>query len=366
MYLFMVFTLLLILAIGFPKSKELTLAILLYMFFVYSFVYFKGDLQEYEAMYATDVSGIEFGYLYLMKLGQLLHIPYQGFRTILGIIYVTLTCIAVCKSTKYQNLVLILLAIFPLTVFASIVRQGLAYSIISLGFTYLFDKDEKHGILKYVICVMIAFSIHYSSILFLLFVISKFKFTKIKAVFTICVSFLMFMVLLNHERVMSILGTIGNLLNKESIFKYATGQVDAPNLIGKISIVFVYMISLLISCFAYYWSKKKYEKVETSELVFSERTCATNVYMLILVPFMFNSMVFLRFLYMLSTINMINLANAIEIDKRLSRSSQFRYCAIFLGVVSMIIMYVYFMLPYHTQGTLFFDYLFNTKYVWEI
>lgn len=162
-----------------PKSKTVTGTIMLFMFFMFSFVYYKGDLQIYEWVYNDFYTGqfitaYEPAFIGMIWICNVIGLPFSGFRAILAMTYLTLTYKAIQQQTDYTAITMALMIIFPFFVFTSVLRSGIASAIVLYAMSFLTKKSINFK-LKYAICIIIATLFHYSSIVFLYFCLIREK-----------------------------------------------------------------------------------------------------------------------------------------------------------------------------------------------
>ena len=135
------------------------------------------DYEEYEktyyAFYLYDY--YEKGFWGLCALGNILGLSFQEFRILYAGIFSFFTLLAAKRLSPYPNCVLALFLLWPFVPGVSGIRQTMANMIMCCGLPCLF-KQGKMQIVKYVLWILLAWSIHQSSLFFLLFIFSRREF----------------------------------------------------------------------------------------------------------------------------------------------------------------------------------------------
>lgn len=131
-----------------------------------------SDLSTYEMIYDSGTNTFESGYTLLTRIGKLVGLDYLGFRTVLFGAGFILIWICLIKLKANVNVVLGIYAIYPFTLDVIQNRNFLAASIILFGIPFLF-KENKTGSIEFIICVVLATTIHRISIVYLLLLFAK-------------------------------------------------------------------------------------------------------------------------------------------------------------------------------------------------
>ena len=172
-----VYLFLIILGLHYPKSKAITLIMLIFMWITYGLNTDGGDFAQYKFLYenlvyANLLSHHEPGYTLVSFICLKFGFTYQLFRCVLATIYLGILYSAVKYYTTFTAYVFSLLMIFPFLLFVSVLRAGISTVIILYASRYLVSEKKKSGI-KYIALVVIATIFHYSSIFFLVFLFAK-------------------------------------------------------------------------------------------------------------------------------------------------------------------------------------------------
>jgi len=167
---------LLLLIAGFaqPKNKVVTYLFLLYFWVLMGLNTYTPDYEEYEKCYYSIwlYPHYELGFQGLCILGNMYGLTFQEFRMIYAALFSLFTYIAIKRLTPYPNYVLALFLLWPFVPGVSGIRQTMANMIVACGIPCLF-KDGKKQVVHYILWVLLAASIHQSSLFFLLFIFAR-------------------------------------------------------------------------------------------------------------------------------------------------------------------------------------------------
>lgn len=174
----------LIVAYGFPfvlfcvglrcdKSKFVTGLFFVYFWILMGLNTNTPDYSSYERYYLyTSQVNVEGGFALLCNLFRYLGLTYPQFRMIFAAIYSFFTVVTAKRLTSHINYVLAMFLLMPFVINVSGIRYALAAMIVCYGIPYLISK-YKNGNLKYIICVVIASTIHTSALFYLFFLFAK-------------------------------------------------------------------------------------------------------------------------------------------------------------------------------------------------
>ena len=221
MVLFVIFLGLFLLAIVYPRSKYLTIAIASFMLFVYTFTWHEGDLEVYEWVYKDLFTGrfytaYEPGFVALMWLCKKIGLSLYRF---------------IRRQTVYSSFVMALFCIFPFFMFSSVLRSGISCVFVLLAIEQLIiDKGNKK---KYLIYVIIGSLFHYSTVLFLPFLLftGKIKRTRLIGAF---VGMCVLTFLINYTNV--IYTVVSNFTQRQKIIGWLMKNDATANINGIIAI----------------------------------------------------------------------------------------------------------------------------------
>lgn len=190
------------------KSKFLTVIILFYIWLLWGWNYWNGDYEAYERKYnffLTNVldSNYEIGYSALMILSNQFGLDFQQFFQVVSLLIIICwgRFILFFSKTPALYSIILLFVFFPLDYV--LLRNTLAFSIVLQGLLSIM-KNAKYKYIKYILCVLLASTIH-SSALFYLSLIIAFKFKRINklhvvfgVIFTLLIAILYKGILLNY------------------------------------------------------------------------------------------------------------------------------------------------------------------------
>lgn len=308
-------------ALVFPKSKWVAFGICLFMFIIYGFSSYSGDHAIYELVYNNVGQGqmlteFEPAFTLLMMICNFIHLPFIGFRIVLAIIYITLLYIAVNKYTNCIALVLFVFLLFPFTYFFSVLRAGLSGIIIVLGVSHLV-KMQKWWWLKFLIYIVIAALFHYSAIIFLPLILAGGRSRKSSGFFIVALLMAGLVYILFNMGVIASFLQIFTERSKIINWVSVSSIVDRSNAKGIISSLLVLAACIFFS----YTSSRIYDK-HTSELgrsldSYPARLANTvkyiNILLIILIPFLLLTSVYLRFIWEIILLDFCVMVNAAEI-----------------------------------------------------
>ena len=301
MILLAIYIVLCLLAVVFPRSKRIMLLVVYFLTFAYAFTWTSGDLEIYEWVYNSLLSGdfnraYEPGFIGLMWLCRLAGLPFSGFRLVAGAIIVIVAARVIQRQTAYCALVMALYGIFPFFQFVSVIRSGVACSFVLLAVEQLFDEPQNKK--KYIGLIVCAVLFHYSSLLFLPFLV----FTRMKrkhlsiAFIGMCV--LTFLTIYTDV----IYRIVSKITQRQKILIWLSTSDGTANLKGILAIV-ILLLSL------YYLGARAYRKSKGTaaleKLLLGGARCnqgqvmyQISLYMIFLFPFMALASPIMRIPYM--------------------------------------------------------------------
>lgn len=163
-----------------PKSVLATILFVAYFIVIMGLNIKTPDYDTYEKvydpLYITLVEdNYEIGFKGLVLLCNYFGLSYQEFRVVVSILFSVCVVFASRKLSLYPNYLLTLLLIWPFLPGVSGLRQTLANAVMLCGIPHLAYDDKKH-LIKYVIWILLAWSIHQSALFYLLFILGKREF----------------------------------------------------------------------------------------------------------------------------------------------------------------------------------------------
>lgn len=136
---------------------------------------YKKWYETLENSSSNNFTGVsDAGFLFLMRLGVLLGLNYNGFATLIGIIGLFLIFNTVKLFSRNFSIVLALYMIVPFTYDVIQIRFFFAYSIVFFGLRYIIFLD-RYSPIKFLIVTILASTIHFSIIFFIVFLIAVFE-----------------------------------------------------------------------------------------------------------------------------------------------------------------------------------------------
>lgn len=158
------------------KKRHLSLffasLLLLVMWGLYGWNYWNGDREGYELYYHTRNTlsnwGGEFGYGYLNILASKSGLPYQAFQIAIAFLTLCLFFRYVVKRSISPFFFVLVYSICFFSLDFVLMRNFLAFAIVLQGMVFLFEGGVK-GRLGYLLCVLLATTVHQSSLGFIIF-----------------------------------------------------------------------------------------------------------------------------------------------------------------------------------------------------
>ena len=165
-----------------PSSKKVTLFQLIYMWLIFAFNTNNADYYNYMGIYSRIGSGTSYtianyekGFVFLCSLCNRLGLSYAQFIVLVatGTTILFAIILQLYMHGRKQN---IAVSIFIITMYWVMIcqyRNYIAILIVMTGLYYYLNNQSKAGVFVFIISVLIAFSFHRSSILFLIFLLIK-------------------------------------------------------------------------------------------------------------------------------------------------------------------------------------------------
>ena len=170
------------------KIKKINLKnIKFVIFFAITWILFafntdNADYQNYanafkNVGYGLENNYFETGFLFLTRLAILVGLNYPAFLAMIATISLLLVASSVFYLTNNRSFVWLLYTIYPFVFDVVQYRNFLAFSIVFFALRFLVDENKK-SLLKFVLLVIIATTIHSSSIIYFAFLLVKVKSNK--------------------------------------------------------------------------------------------------------------------------------------------------------------------------------------------
>jgi hypothetical protein len=143
------------------------------MWVLYGWNYWNGDREGYELYYTTRDTlsswGGEVGYGFLNIFANQAGLPYQGFQILVSFVTLLLVFRYIVKRTISPFASIVAYAIFFFSLDFVLMRNFLAFGIFLQAMLILFD-DKSFSRAKYALLILLAATIHQSSLMFMVFV----------------------------------------------------------------------------------------------------------------------------------------------------------------------------------------------------
>lgn len=348
---YLLFAVCLVLAFLKPESKKATLFVLVYLWAIYALNTHTPDGVYYQKVYYSGSLVESFyyepAYTVLMMACRWLGLSFQSFRIVLASIYVPLLYVAVRRLTPYTTYVLALFAIFPLTYFYSVLRGGFAALIIIFGLGYLVS-DERFSGWKYIACVVVAMLFHTSSVLFLILLYAC---KKLQAKWLLLFVGGMFVGCLLIRFTDIPYHILSKFTQSERILTWVRYSNDGdPNLNGYIGMA----AAVLGSEFLSQMLRHKLRTVDAERLAalpvdglhVADMVYRVNAVMIILLPVLVLSSVYIRYIYQMFALNLCLCANVAGVTGKKTGKARFITAASLLGLLWAVGYMVYSNLPF--------------------
>lgn len=279
-----------------PRSGIITILGMLYMWVLFWLPQYPGDLETYEKLYNFgSVMALEPGYGMLVKMCLTLGISFSGFRIVVATIYVLLLYRAVRRMTDYTAVIMVLSCLFPMCVFCSVIRSGLACVLVLNGIALLSSKKVR-DMAVFAIWILLAASVHRSALVFLLFAFLRRKVKNYLIIIMMTCS-LLFAILLNYTDIIQnlIVAVVGDA--GLSHFTSTETRANFTGMVAEIVVLLGLVIYVKIACIEneklLEMNAISPEKAEQGELAFN-----ISVVWFLLLPLMVMANPFMRFVYM--------------------------------------------------------------------
>lgn len=360
MYIGVTLTLLIIAAILFPKSKLLTVLIMLLMFFVYSHAYFEGDLQVYEWLYTnTELGSFEKGYELLVAFSKWIGLSFFQFRMLLAGIYLILTGLAVRKFTDFQALGMAVLSVFPLFVFVSVIRSGIACAIVLYSLTFLIS-NKKHGTLLYLVGVLLATSFHISAIAFIVLVFTKKKINTMKMLMLIAVVSLTCYLYVYTDVIYTM---VTSVISSDKIIAWFVSPELEKNIKGVAMDVIILLANIIFAKYGRDFCNTKQGREELSEerITLANISFNSSMMLFMIFPIINISGPVIRLAYTMFGVSVCVFLNGAYEGVSPSKGRKFgRIPIVLVGLIVYVIMWaLYYDYPYLSAGNSAYSNLYN-------
>ena len=326
-----------------------------------------ADFDGYELYYNSVTSGVmdinymgmSKGWYYLCLFFSKVGLSYRGMTAVLIVVSCYLINLFLKKTKCNQKIFWGLFVIFPGIIQLVQLRFFFGTSIVFFGLFFILDlrkdgiKSTIMGLIKFTICVLLAYYIHSSCIIFIMYVFVP-LFDRIgqkKTIFIFIISSLLLSTFV--PRLTSI---IEIFVSQEKFTRYFESSISETTLTWFMQILFVWIFCLIVC----YYCNKEYRitmlKVENKSVIFTEAfgirilTCVS--LLCFTLPFLSFDRNFHRFLeigYMLVYVYI----SVIWHNSKIELKNKYILLSIFVGII-LIITYIY--TPYLTVIKPFFEF----------
>ncbi|SDK40541.1 EpsG family protein [Alkalibacterium thalassium] len=289
-----------------------------------------NDLINSEIDYNNVINGMEssyeVGYVFLMKLGGLVTDDFYFFRSGAIGLFLLLFFSAIKKWAPSPHYVISLFCTYLIVLSSEQLRYFLAFVVFSIGLSILIYSKSKRKKLYFNVLLLIASSIHFSFIIYVIFNIKKIslnsKKEKVIAILVILFSMLIFM---NDNNIPG----LSLLLKYVDNYKIRVYMSQTTSL-GFLYPILLHLTSILLTLWAY---KLSLRSNQASTLVTSE-----HVYKLNLLAVVFFPLFMLQWTFYRLARNILIINYYVFSDIRSSRSISYKKrklfsVAVFLSVI---------------------------------
>ncbi len=164
------------------RSRVIGALIILSLWVLMSLNTANADYVPYEYMYnlhLENVSGVNFGYLFLEQMAWSLNLDFTQFRMLYGACGLILIASFVWRYSSKPNVVMAGYALLPFLYDVVQFKFFLSASICIFAFRFLIDKPKLY-VLKYLFCVGVASSIHTGALMFGVFLLGVLSYERAK------------------------------------------------------------------------------------------------------------------------------------------------------------------------------------------
>lgn len=334
------------------KSKKIAVLICIYMWFFYSFNTYSGDYISYAYVYDSIGKGMllehfEPAFSLLMIISNKFGLPFMGFKTILGTFYIILLYITVEKYTDRVAFVLGIFLIFPFMYFVSVLRAGISGLIVVYSMGFLLENNRKNT-LKYLFGIMISVLFHYSSVFFILFLFARKRVNGNWIIKILCI-----MVVMAYIYSQGILYQVISLVtDNQKVLQWfeCTTLNNFLNWKGRLAELIVFFAFIYVPQKSFYIlhsfvTKEGRAEEYDREIKFQLLVKNCNFIMILLLPFLFFTDVYMRMLWEIFLINICASANIVTII----RKTHFQKIKGVVSVSNMLLIALVVVLNFYTS-----------------
>lgn len=326
-----------VLALIFKKSKIVTVLLFILMWILFGWNYWNGDYDMYERNYKESIFALfektyETGYVLLNILFNSFQCSFQEFFMTMSGISLLLLLRFVLKYSLYPALFSVIFLWIFLPLDYVLLRNFIAFSIVLQGICSLID-NVKYKYLKFILFVLLASTIHSSSIFYLLILVIAARDTELKfqVILAVAVGITMFY------------ATFGKLIlyNFLEDFGRGRGEFYQTNLVTFFSL---FLAQLLCTNFIVYaYSQIKAEKKTFINSNFYLLFFNINLIFFFLIVLYYDFSIFVRLFRHISIINCILITNILY---HLNKNKNEELIVPKLLINVFFVLYLFFFLAY--------------------
>jgi len=208
------------------NSKFISVLLIIFMWILFWGNYYNHDYEVYFNLYNTNgiyAETIEFGFIFLINLGNLLNMNYHTFLSTIYIGCLILIHTTVKKYTSNFNLVYLFYFFTPFLVDIIQIRNFIAMSLVIYSINFLFE--EKNTL--FLVLILFAATFHRQALVYLtLVLINLFKRNKNIINYMILLSISFSIIMLFNNKDIPFWEEISGLFNLEKVNIYMDSQVN--------------------------------------------------------------------------------------------------------------------------------------------
>ena len=343
-HLSLIISILLFMYAFFRKESKIAYTLLfIWMFILFAFNYMNADYMMYERQYirygiGEQFYGVEILWQFLCKFFYNMHLPYSIFLIFYSSICMFLLNKSLTKFSKYKSLALSCFFAFPFFLEVVQIRDFMAICIVIFGLQFLYNDQDSHGTLKYILCCFIATGFHYISLFYLFLIIVK-KFDLKKLCFFIIPIVMFLTVIAKSNILLSIISHFIPISKFEAYFVSGNWQVSLA--ITLLSICLQLFVIVVLSITLNYYKKRPLTLELEKKIQFLKFVLKCNLVLLLAVPIYFYTFEFTRVFRGLLLLDYIAITNFF--DLKITYGNVFTKCLLisFISVLFFVlILYV--------------------------
>lgn len=277
--------------------------------------------------YESFSSFTEIGYNWLVTFCNNIGLHYRTFFVICSAFELGVSFWFAEKNCVKSPIVWLLFMVYPMVIYFQYIRNLLALAFVMIALDALINKSEKY-VTKYIVCILIASSIHFSSLFFLLYLPMSFLRKKIVAISTGVI-----FILLSLATGSSLFyDSITNLIGEEKT-EIVSNSTSASGMFGRI----FSLLTVILLFFFLYLVLQNFFKIEMDDEV-SDLMFKINLLSFLFIPFTINFGVgFARIPTLLCPVNYVFFVNKISMI-RSQKKRLYVYIIIFVYLFAVFFM----------------------------